>query len=369
MVAWRHEGTSLSLMMFEDGGHFPADVRETPYPSGKDRQPVSMNDRPYLFDGPQYCAWSRDIFLDMRTGGLSGVHATIAYHENFRETVDRIVEWNRLFALHGDLIARARRPSDLEAAVASGKVAVLLGAQNPSVIEADLGLVEALSDLGLSFMQITYNNQSLLGAGWQENEDSGLTRFGREVLREMNRVGMAIDLSHAGERTAVETIEASERPVTVSHANPRWFRETARNVSDRVIAALRAHDGLLGLSLYPHHVKDGSDCTIADFAVMVARLAEQIDVTRIGLGSDLCQGRPDAAVAWMRDGRWTFTTAANPNGPPVFPRPLSWFASNRDFPAIAEALATVGFADGEVAGIMGGNWRRFLEAALTPGRT
>ncbi len=180
------------------------------------------------------------------------------------------------------------------------------------MIEADLGLVEALSDLGLSFMQITYNNQSLLGAGWQETEDSGLTRFGREVVREMNRVGMAIDLSHAGERTAVETIEASERPVTVSHANPRWFRDTARNVSDRVIAALRAHDGLLGLSLYPHHVKDGSDCSIADFAAMVARLAEQIGVARIGLGSDLCQGRPTPRLPGC-------ATGGGPSRPPPTP--------------------------------------------------
>lgn len=328
---------------------------------------MSTGARHKVFDGPQYCAWSRDIFADMRDGGLFGVHATLAYHENFREAIERIVEWNRLFALHGDLIAKARWLKDVEAAEVSGRVAVFLGAQNPSVIEADLRLVEALSDLGLSFMQLTYNNQSLLGAGWQEVEDGGLTRFGREVVREMNRVGMAIDLSHAAERTAVEAIEASTAPVTVSHANPRWFRDTARNVSDRIIDALRAHDGLLGLSLYPHHLKDGSACRIGDFAAMIARLAEQLGVERIGLGSDLCQGRPDAAVSWMRDGRWTFESAANPNGPPVFPAALPWFRSNRDFPAIAEALAAIGFAAGDISAIMGGNWRRFLVTVLEPG--
>jgi membrane dipeptidase len=315
-------------------------------------------------DGPQYCEWSRSIFEDMQRGGMAAVHATIAYHETFRETVDRIVSWNRLFAAHGDLIRKARRGADMDAAVASGRTAILLGAQNPSVVEADLGLLEALSDLGLSFMQITYNNQSLLGSGWQEPVDSGLTRFGREVVREMNRLGMIVDLSHAGERTAIDTLEASRRPVTVSHANPRWFRDTARNVSDRVLDALAAHDGLLGLSLYPHHLKDGSACSLDDFAAMVARIAERIGAGRVGLGSDLCQGRPDAAISWMRDGRWTFTPAEGGSGPPVLPPPLAWFGSNRDFGTIAAALARIGFTSGEVDGIMGDNWRRFLHEGL-----
>jgi hypothetical protein len=79
-------------------------------------------------------------------------------------------------------------------------------------IEDDLGLVEILYGLGLRFMQLTYNNQSLLGSGWMEREDSGVTRMGREAIAEMNRVGMAIDLSHAGERTALEAIDLSKRP-------------------------------------------------------------------------------------------------------------------------------------------------------------
>lgn len=317
-------------------------------------------------DGPQYCAWTRSVFEDMRVGGVAAVHATICYHETFREAVDRMVAWNRLFADHADLIRRARRGADMAAARQEGRTAILLGAQNPSVMEADLGLLEPLSDLGLAFMQLTYNNQSLLGAGWQEATDSGLTRFGREAVREMNRLGMVVDLAHAGERTAVEAIEASARPVTVSHANPRWFRDTARNVSDRVIAALAAHGGLLGLSLYPHHLRDGSACRLEDFAGMAARLAERIGPARIGLGSDLCQGQPDAVIAWMRTGRWTFAAGVNENGPAVLPAQPAWFRSNRDFGTIAEALAKAGFSRREVDGIMGDNWRRFLAEALEP---
>ena len=80
-------------------------------------------------------------------------------------------------------------------------------------------------------MQLSYNNQSLLASGWMEEEDGGVTRMGREVIGEMNRVGMAVDMSHSGERSTLEAMEMSERPVAVTHANPDWWRSTRRNKS------------------------------------------------------------------------------------------------------------------------------------------
>lgn len=311
-------------------------------------------------DGLQYCNWSRAIFEQMRSGGVDVVHATIAYHENFRDTVDRIVAWDRRFADNADLIVKASSLADIAAAKQSGRTAILFGAQNPSPIEADLGLVSVLYDLGLRFMQLTYNNQSLLGTGWQESHDGGLTRMGREVVREMNRLGMVIDMSHAGETTTLDAIEASAAPVAVTHANPRWWRDTGRNVSDKVIDALAANDGMLGLSLYPHHLAGGSACTLETFCTMAAKLAGQIGVERIGIGSDLCQGHDNSVIDWMRNGRWTFAPADNPNGPAVLPAQPVWFASNRDFPGIRKGLLQAGFSPAEADGIMGENWRRLM---------
>src|SRR5262249_56494109 len=97
-------------------------------------------------------------------------------------------------------------------------------------------------------------NQSPVGAGGYEATDSGLTRFGREVVREMNRVGMVVDLSHTAETTTLETIAFSQRPVCISHANPNFFVKNVRNKSDKVLRAVAESGGRLGVSPYPPHI-------------------------------------------------------------------------------------------------------------------
>lgn len=319
-----------------------------------------------VIDGLQYCNWSRAVFEEMSAGGVVAAHVTVSYHENFRETVDRIVEWNWRFVDHADLIMKGTTAADIDTARSTGRTAIFFGLQNPLPIETDLGLVEVLATLGLRFMQLSYNNQSLLCAGWQEPNDSGLTRFGREVIAEMNRVGMVPDMSHSGERSTLETIEASQRPVAVTHANPSSWHPTGRNKSDRVLDALAASGGMLGLSLYPHHLKGGSACPLDDFTAMVARLADRIGVGHIGFGSDLCQGQPDSVVAWMRTGKWTRADANIGFGKAVFPAQPSWFRDNRDYPGIRTALRARGFSAADADAIMYGNWRRFFETSFTP---
>ena len=311
-------------------------------------------------DALQYCQWSRAIFEDMRAGGLDAVHATVLYHGGFHDCVRALADWNTLFDEHADLIRPVRTPDDLAAAQAEGRIAVLLGSQNPMPIQDDLGLVAVLRHLGLTVMQLTYNQQSLLGTGCWEGTDGGLTAMGREVIAEMERVGMAIDLSHANEATTLDAIGAASRPIAVTHANPAGWHATPRNVSDTVIDALAESGGMLGLSLYPHHLAGGSGCTLAAFCEMAARTAERIGVERLGIGSDLCQGRPDAAVEWMRTGRWRRSRDEGA----AFPAQPSWFESNRDWAGIASGLQGVGFDGSEVEAVMGGNWARHLSGAL-----
>jgi microsomal dipeptidase-like Zn-dependent dipeptidase len=326
-----------------------------------------MNQEWIVIDGLQYSNWSREIFDQMRLGGVNAVHVTVAYHENTRETLTRLGEWNQRFETDGDLIRPVFQPEDIVTAKAEGRVGIIFGAQNCSPIEDEIQLIGVLRRLGLMIMQLTYNNQSLLGAGCYESEDSGITRFGRQVIREMNRVGMLIDMSHSAERSTLEAIDFSEQPVIISHANPSEFRPALRNKSNKVLDAVAQSEGLLGFSLYPFHLKNGPDCSLEDFCDMVAWTAERMGVERIGLGSDLCQSQPQAVLEWMRNGRWSKQMdygegSASDSG---WPDALSWFQDNRDFKGIADALSRKGFNDHELGLIMGGNWLNVLSRAAT----
>ncbi|WP_067587117.1 membrane dipeptidase [Endozoicomonas ascidiicola] len=319
-----------------------------------------------VIDGLQYSNWSREIFEQLHAGGVTMVHATIVYHEQIRETLLRIAEWNRHFENNQDLIMPIKSVDDIRRAKALGKVGIMFGAQNCSSIEDDIGMIEIMRELNLMIMQLTYNNQSLLACGCYEAEDSGVTRFGRQVIAEMNRVGMVIDMSHSGERSTLEAIEISQRPIVISHANPSSFHAAKRNKSDTVLKALGDSGGLLGFSLYPFHLKNGSDCTLDDFCDMVARTADLMGVSQIGIGTDLCQSQPVETLEWMRNGRWSKTMdyGEGSKNNASWPEPLSWFKDSRDFPNITKGLLARGFNQDEVARIMGLNWLNFLDNAL-----
>ena len=319
-----------------------------------------------VIDGLQYSNWNRAIFKQLKEGGVTMVHVTVVYHEQIRETLLRIGEWNRQFELHHDLIMPVKSAADIRLAKQLGKVGIMFGAQNCSPIEDDIGMVEIMRELNLMIMQLTYNNQSLLACGCYEAEDSGVTRFGKQVIKEMNRVGMVVDMSHSGERSTLDAIEISERPIVISHANPNSFHEAKRNKSDTVLKALGESGGLLGFSLYPFHLKNGPDCSLDDFCDMVAKTADLMGIDQIGLGTDLCQEQPLSVLEWMRNGRWSkemdYGEGSKANAD--WPRPLSWFRDSRDFPNITRGLQERGFKAEDIAKVMGLNWLNFLDEGL-----
>lgn len=322
----------------------------------------------FVIDATQYSNWSEPIFRQMRQGGLDAVHVTLNYHETFRETVAVISEWNRRFEAHPDLIFQGFTAADLETARRTGRTAIFFGSQNPSCIEDDIGLVEVLHRLGLRFMQLTYNNQSLLASGCYEAVDSGLTRMGREVVAEMNRTGMVVDMSHSGERSTLQAVEHSARPIAVTHANPSDWHPALRNKSAAVIGALAETGGMLGFSLYPHHLKGAGGCSMEEFCTMIARTAERFGTGCLGIGSDLCQDQPDSVVEWMRTGRWTkqIDYGEGSAAAPGFPEMPRWFRDNRDFAGLRAGLASAGFDAAECVAILGGNWARFFAESFGP---
>jgi microsomal dipeptidase-like Zn-dependent dipeptidase len=304
----------------------------------------------------------------MALGGVDAVHVTICYHEDFRETVSNFETWNRYFQIYSDRIVPGRTAQDVVEAKKQGKTAIIFGFQNCSPILDDIGLIEICHQLGARFMQLSYNNQSVLATGCYEEEDPGITRMGRQVIKEMNRVGLVIDMSHSAERSTLQAIELSERPIAITHANPSAWHPARRNKSDEVLIALAESGGMLGLSLYPHHLKDAGDCTLDSFCRMVAETVEKIGIEHIGLGSDLCQDQPDSVVAWMRNGRWTREIdygegSASASG---FPPQPQWFDNNADFPNIRNGLENIGFTRTEADRVMGGNWLDFFQRSFGP---
>jgi len=317
----------------------------------------------FRVDNLQYCNWSREIFEINHEAKLDAVHATICYHEDFDELQLNLKKWNSYFAKNSDLIFQGKNSKDIENAQTQNKTAIFYGLQNCSPIEDDISNVEILKNQGVLFMQLTYNNQSLLATGCYEQRDSGITRMGKEVIKEMNRVKMISDMSHSAEFSTLEAIELSESPIVVSHANPLFWHKGLRNKSDDVLKALNESGGMIGFSLYPHHLKNASNCTLQSFCEMIAETTKKISVKQIGIGSDLCIRHPDSIVEWMRNGTWTktkdFGEGSSDNA--GFPPQPSWFEDARGFDNLEIGLKNVGFSEEETHDILGNNWYNFYQ--------
>ena len=315
----------------------------------------------YKIDNLQYCNWSKEIFEINREASLDAVHATICYHEDYDELQINIELWKKYFENYSSLIFQGFNSKDIEKAKQENKTAIFFGLQNCSPIEDNIEYVEILKQQGVLFMQLTYNNQSLLATGCYEEKDAGITRMGREVIKEMNRVKMIIDMSHSAELSTLEAIEISQEPIVVSHANPSFWHKGLRNKSDTILKELNDSGGMIGFSIYPHHLKGASECTLDSFCEMVAETTKKISVKQIGIGSDLCIRHPDSIVEWMRNGTWTktkdFGEGSSKN--PGFPPQPSWFEDARGFGNLEIGLRKVGFNEEETHDILGNNWYNF----------
>ncbi len=317
----------------------------------------------YKIDNLQYCNWSREIFKINREADLDGVHVTIVYHEDYDELLLEIKKWEKLFKDNSDLIFFGKSFKDIEKARLNNKTAIFFGFQNCSPIEDDIHLVEKVHQLGCRFMQLTYNNQSLLATGCYEKTDSGVTNFGKEAIKEMNRVGLVIDMSHSAEKSTFDAIELSQKPIAITHANPNFWYPAKRNKSNDLLKTLGESGGMLGLSLYPHHLKDKTNCSLESFCEMAARTAEIMNVKNIGIGSDLCLKQPNKVVEWMRNGTWTKSKnyGEGTKNKPGFPKQPDWFEDARGFKNLEKGLKKIGFSEVETYGILGNNWFNFYK--------
>ncbi|MFC5588982.1 dipeptidase [Sporosarcina soli] len=315
-----------------------------------------------IIDALELSNWDRDFLLLLKEGGVTCVHACCGLWENARETLTKVGNWHRFFKDNEDLVLPVHKGADILTAKRLGKIGIILGTQNTSALEDELALVSVFNQLGVKIMQLTYNNQNLIGSSCYEERDSGLSRFGKLVIEEMNRVGMVIDLSHVGEKTSLDAIAASSRPVAITHANPDWIYPSSRNKSKEILTALRGNGGMIGVCAYPHLI-NGHQTTLEEFCQMIVETVEFMGIDHVGIGTDLTLNMSDEFLAWMRMGRWTHNVeyGAGSKDNPSWPKWPEWFETPADFPNIAQGLYQQGMSKDDVYAVMGGNWLKFFD--------
>ena len=153
---------------------------------------------------------------------------------------------------HQDFVFHCTGVEDILRAHQEGRVAWVVSLEGAAMIENELDRIEILYGLGVRAMGITYSEANALGSGLREPRDGGLTVFGRQAVERMNKVGMLIDCSHCGDRTTLDTIEASEQPIVLSHIGARALWDSNRLAPDAVLEACAAKGGLIGIEAAPH---------------------------------------------------------------------------------------------------------------------
>ncbi|MFV0474715.1 MAG: dipeptidase [Pikeienuella sp.] len=319
-----------------------------------------------LIDALQCGEFDRDIFAALVKGGYTCVTPTLGFWEGTLESLDSIARWRDMERENADLIRIVRTAGDIRACERDGKLGVLLGFQNTNLLEDRIRFIELFADMGVRVLQLTSNNQNELGGSCYEDEDSGLSRFGREVVVEMARCGVLADCSHTGDRTTLNAIEHSPKPIAVTHANAASIFPHKRNRSDEVLRALAETGGVIGCAAYRNITPDWACASVAGFAEMVARTVEIAGVDHVGIGTDFTHHNDEQFRDWMRRGRWTRTVqygAGSARDPGAVAEP-EWLPGPERLGDLAGGLRGVGFSPEEVAKIMGGNWLRLYETTF-----
>ncbi|EWG98858.1 dipeptidase [Halomonas sp. BC04] len=318
--------------------------------------PHELHQDAIVIDGLIIAKWNRELFEDMRRGGLTAANCTVSVWEGFQATVDNIVKSNQLMAECSDLVRPVRTAADITRAKEEGKTGILFGFQNANAFEDQLGYVEVFKQLGVGIVQMCYNTQNLVGTGCYER-DGGLSGFGREIVAEMNRVGIMCDLSHVGSKTSEEVILESQKPVCYSHCLPSGLKDHPRNKSDEELRFIAEHGGFVGVTMFTPFLRAGVDATIDDYVEAIEYVMNIVGEDAIGIGTDFTQGHGSDFFEWLTHDKGyarrltRFGEIINPEG----------IRTIGEFPNLTEALLKRGMSETQVRKIMGENWVRVLK--------
>ena len=277
-------------------------------------------------------------------------------------------EWEAVVADLARCYARARlgymsvctTVEELESSQRNGIVGLLLGLQDSLPIGRDLGRVETLYNAGVRVIQLTYNTRNLVGDGCTEREQGGLSRFGVELVRHLNELGVIIDVSHSGYGTTMDAISVSERPIAFTHIVCRDIYDHARGKTDEQLRALAESDGYAGIAAVPHFLREGEQ-SVEDMMEHLEHATSIMGVDRVGIATDWGFWSTDFpaelhAPALEEFGRLGFRAEDELKMGDALGEFVNW----TDWPELTRGLVSRGFQDEEIKGFLGLNWLNFM---------
>ena len=277
--------------------------------------------------------------------------------DSFLEVLKFFATWNGFIADHTDQLMRIDSPGDLERVKRSGKIGVLLGLQNSEHFRTPAD-VTMFHGLGQRVSQLTYNSRNLIGNGSTERRDEGISDFGVRIIERMNTVGMAVDVSHCGDRTTLDAFEISKKPVLITHSNCRALAPGhPRCKTDEAIMKVGAAGSVMGITGVRMFVKNDEPTTIEHVLDHFDHVSKLIGPDHLGVGSDIdlygYDKMPPDQNRQLRagyKGSYGFREKIDVEG---LDHPKRMFD-------LTEGLIRRKYSDKDIEGILGGNFKRVL---------
>ncbi|MDP2872855.1 MAG: membrane dipeptidase [Bacillota bacterium] len=284
---------------------------------------------------------------------------------SFRAALKEMSYWHGVVERYPGSLRVALVSGDILAAHDSGRSALILGCQGLNFVSDDLWALDVMHRLGLRVAQLTYNDRNMVADGCLEPGGAGLSGFGRRVVAELSRLGIVLDLSHVGERSSLEAMDATPGPAVISHANPRAVVDSPRNISDAQIRACAAGGGVIGLSPWGPLAWRRPELgrpALEDYIACLEYVIEMVGIDHVGVGTDLSIGTYSATLhaelvqrypsVFDDYGREVEASAGSPL------RYVAGFDDLTRFQAFGGVLASRGYSDDDVRKVLGGNFLR-----------
>jgi membrane dipeptidase len=316
---------------------------------------------------PEY---SGALLDEIRQSGLTGCVVTAgnpALHDAsaFTDMGREIVEYERLIAANPDRLELVRAAAGFDRAAAEGRIGLLLYTQNATPIEDDVERLATLHDMGVRIVQLTYNTRNLLGDGCLERTDSGLSRFGLEVVERMNSLRLLVDVSHCGPATTLDAIRQSRAPVAITHAGCHTVFVHPRNKSDEALRAMADKGGVIGIYQINPYLGPKERNTLDDYLAHLDHAVRVAGIEHVGIGSDREYQRiPDTEEERRRLAEELSRLRPAPAGGFRWPFFIAELNHPRRMETIAETLRRRGRTQREVELLMGGNFLRLFRDTL-----